>query len=71
MQSLGFWPDNESILARTVTWFIFINVVLAEIFNIAYTLVHIKELIVAVIGALTVITNFEVRKRFNSILNRF
>lgn len=63
MESLGFWPDSESLLSKCITWFIFINVVLAELFNLAYTLVHIQDVVVAVIGGLTVITNLEVRNK--------
>lgn len=65
LQSMCSWPDNDKFYTIFITWFCFINLVVAEIFHAAYVVANMYDIGDAVGAGATVTTTMEVLVKFS------
>nr|QBB72979.1 odorant receptor [Protaetia brevitarsis] len=70
LEALCCWPYNRSAFIKFCAWFIFSNMLIAEIFHAAYVVTNIDDVGGAVGASATVITSFEALVRMYILLTK-
>ncbi|KAK9695292.1 7tm Odorant receptor [Popillia japonica] len=68
LQCVGFWPDDELPYGQIIGWLLFLFLLVPEIFNAAYVVIHCKDISEAVNVSITVTTFFEALVRMYCVL---
>ena len=60
MQVLLVWPESTNVKSRVFNWILLCNLLVAEVFHVAYSVVFLKDIQKSTAASTTVTTTFEV-----------